>query len=169
MAENATLVNDVQILARPYMERKKKFSELNLNDPSDIEIALYCINHKQTLLSELNVKDDSHLNLLKTWVSSGYSNYITLTRNNIYHKDLLDIYLYLKFKKAIENTDEITILRSYKKEIVFYYTYQTRQGETVNYFDNALGVPTYLKTKATIKMKVVDPQNLLKRWMWIFR
>ena len=162
--DQATVIsNNVQDLASPYIERQKDFIDLaELKEARDLEIALFCLEHKSNFLSELNINKPSHMKILKNYVNKNYSNYLMLPRYNLECEDLLGIYLYKKFIEATKEKKTISVMRSYEKKTVLCYRYETKKGETIAYFDKMLGVPTVLKVTADLKIKIVGPERLMK-------
>lgn len=155
--------NNIQDLALPYMERQKDFADLaELKEPRDLEIALFCLEHKRNFLAELSLDKASHMKILKNFVNKNYPNYLILSRYNLECEDLLSIYLYRKFVEATKEKKGISVMRSYEKKTVLCYRYETKKGETIAYFDKMLGVPTVLKVTADLKIKIVGSEKLLK-------
>ena len=95
--------NSIQAMAEPYLSRKKDFLDLKFTNPIDQSIALYCLDNDTAFVTQLNPKTESHLELLKKWVIKNYQNYITLLNIEKDNDELLNLYLYIKFKKELEN------------------------------------------------------------------
>ncbi|MBO4539512.1 MAG: hypothetical protein J5781_04490 [Clostridia bacterium] len=163
--EQSTVLSsdNIQEIAAPYMERQKDFIDLaELKEPRDLEIALFCLNHKRNFLAELDINNPSHMKILKNYVNRNYSNYLILSNYNLENEELFAIYLYRKFIEAAKEKKTISVMRSYDKKTVLCYRYETKKGETIAYFDKMLGVPTVLKVTADLKIKVVGPEKLLQ-------
>lgn len=161
MNKNSTvIIDDIHTRALPYLERKKPISSLNFKEPMDQSIVKYLLDRRPGFISELNPNDPLHVNLLKGWVTEDYANYISIVNNGFESVELLAIYLFLKFKSAKSN--KYSIMRSFTKQTVISYRYETKKGETIAYFDKTLGVPSILKVVADVKIKITNPDYLLK-------
>ena len=119
--------------ARPYLEYRKRLSELDLKSANDVEIAIYCLNVRPTLLRELDVTDAKDLAILKIWVRKDYSNYLLCIKNNVDHASLLTIYLAEKLNATLKASGGgVSLLSSYDKKLIINYQYETKSGETVS-------------------------------------
>lgn len=143
---------------------QKKFSDLDFSVSKDRRVALDCIKAKQDYVFSLNADNEFERMILKEWVRGDYRNLLVLKKEQ-WHKELIDIYLFLKFTKGADyqSDSSLSILRGYDQKLMFIFSYVTKEGETVAYFDKTLGVPTKLKTTATIKLKLLDSASLVKK------
>lgn len=167
-------------LARPYIERKKKLSELDLSKESDVCIALCCLNADHSRVNEFSESNENELKVLKYWISprffkydkyktqcskySRYSNYLFCVRYGADYDELLTLYLEEKFRLTISDSDKnvLQLLTSFDKKLAIEYKYETKREETVSYFDKTLGVPTSLVVAANLKLKLADARKLVK-------
>lgn len=150
--------------ARPYLEHKKRLTELDFSKVKDMEIAIYCLNVNPPMVKDLDVNVDRELAILKIWIKRDYSNYLLCLKNKVDHIALLTLYLTEKMQKTLTSVNEgVTLITSFDKKLVLNYLYETKRGETISYFDKALGVPTSLVAKANVKLKLVDAQKLVEK------
>lgn len=180
VSPNAT----VEELARPYIERKKKLSELDLSKESDVCIALRCLIADHSRVSEFSGSNENELKVLKYWISPRFfkydkykkyfcvdhhdwvkfSNYLLCVRYGADYDELLTLYLEEKFRLTISDSDKnvLQLLTSLDKKLAIEYKYETKREETVSYFDKTLGVPTSLAVAANLKLKLADARKLVK-------
>ena len=170
MSKNAVpqvAANSIESLAAPYLLGKKKFNELNLRTLQGVEVAKYCLSHNNAFIKELDPKNPTHISLLQSWITpsvqypNALGNYKIISKY-IKSTALLDHYLYLKFGQSKSEQKDVSILKSFNNNIVIGYRYKTRKGETLAYFDKALGVPTVLTIAADLKVKIINSQKLVE-------
>ena len=150
--------------AVPYLEYRKRLSELDFKKLKDVEIAIYCLNVNPTMIKDINVNSERDLTVLKIWIKRDYSNYLLCLKNKVDHIDLLTLYISEKLKKTRDIYDkDMALITSYDKKLVFNYQYETKKGETISYFDKALGVPTSLVARARVKLKLMNAQKLVEK------
>lgn len=133
------------------------------------EIVLQCLKEKPSLAQGLDVNDENQREILKRWVDCNYSNLLLLDKNQR-HTELVNIYLEHIFKAQLqlwhdENNawfKDISIEHSFTGQQVIHYSYITKEGELVSYFDNYLGMPVKLKTQAALKIKITNALSLVK-------
>ncbi len=150
--------------ARPFLEHRRRLSDLDFENANNVEIAIYCLNANPTMARDLDVNDPRGLAILKIWVRKDYSNYLLCINNNVNHIELLTLYIIGKLYKTLGTGNEgISLLASYDKKLLINYQYETKSGETISYFDKNLGVPTALVAKANLRLKLVNAQVLVNR------
>lgn len=149
--------------ARPYLEHKKRLSELDFQKKADMEILNFCLRAVSAMVNELNLDVEHEFALLKKWVENDYSNYISCAKNGVTHVDLLTLYLWKKIEATVEGNDGMSLITSYDNKLVINYRYETKKGETISYFDKALGVPTSLVATAELKLKLANAQKLVEK------
>lgn len=150
--------------ARPYLEHKKRLTELDFSKVKDVEIAIYCLNVNPPMVQDLNVNVERELSILQIWIKRDYSNYLLCVKNKVDHTALLTLYLTEKLQKTLNSALEgVSLITSFDKKLVLNYMYETKRGETISYFDKALGVPTSLVAKANVKLKLIDAQKLVEK------
>ncbi len=154
--------------AKPYLEYRRELGELDFSSGDDFALAIYCLENDTSLVRTLDVDDDEQRNLLKQWIENiwdetGECRYLSCLQFGVDHPELLMQYIRLKLVKTDPHDKEMVLTESYDDKLVFNYQYETKRGETVAYFDQALGVPTSLVVKANIKLKLIDPQALVEK------
>lgn len=148
--------------SRDYLEHKKQLKELSYNKKSDMEILSFCLRSVPSKVKELDAETESNRELLKKWIEADYSNYLICEKYNVYHIDLLTLYLTKKLKATVTGLDNMSLLTSYDKKMLVNYRYETKKGETISYFDKALGVPTSLVATAELKLKLENALKLVE-------
>ena len=154
----------IQERTRAIINGKAKFSELNFAEKIDRAVALNCIHAKTSWALTLDVTVPEQLTVLKNWIKEDCRNLFLLDASQLC-APLIDIYLHTKFTKApaYKDNKEVTIIRSYDNYMVFNYVYATKEGEVVSYFDEKLKLPIKLKTKAEVKLKMLDSFAFVKK------
>lgn len=157
-------VNSQELMLRNIVDGKEEITSLDLSLAQNRELALRCLEAKQALAYKFDSSDDNQREVLKMWIKKDYRNLLVLSREQL-HKDLVDLYLFAKFVKAASSADceDVSVSRSYNHLAVIAYNYVTKAGETVCYFDKALGLPTNLKTQATFRLKITDAVKLVEK------
>ena len=79
------------------------------------------------------------------------------------HIELLTLYVWKKTQATLSATENMSLISSFDNKMVIRYHYETRQGETISYFDKTLGVPTSLVAIADLKLKLIDAQTLVEK------
>lgn len=155
----------IEVQAAPFLERRKRLSEMDFQKQKDVDVAIYCLNSNPRMVNDLNVDVESHLYVLKEWIKNDLRNYITCIKYKVCHIELLTLYITNKLKGTKDGVDgqEVTPIDSYDNKLVLNYQYETKHGETITYFDKVLGVPTSLIVKAGVKLKLVDAQKLVEK------
>lgn len=153
----------VSELAVPYLRHKNRLFELDFVKAKDVEVALYCLNANPSMVRELNVDDVRQLAVLKTWVQRDYSNYLLCIKHQVNHVALLTIYLDAKLQQTLVKSGDVSLIKSYDQKLIINYKYETKQGETISYFDKALGVPTTLTALANVKFKMINAMSLVEK------
>lgn len=152
------------------LDGKKDFLSLDFNAHQDRDIALQCLEKNQLLARKLNIAKPAQLDLLKEWLVKKYE-YMLILKPEQRCKELVDIYLGEKYKEQLSKwsgegdplAQHISLMYSYTKQQILGYTYETKKGEEVSYFDDNLGVPIKLKSEINIKLKLVDALRLVKK------
>lgn len=153
--------------ARPYYEYRKRISELDFWTSNGREIARYCLQNYPYMAKEFDISDERQLLVLKSWINENIKNYITcvdlgfesIAKNPI----LLGVYLTKKLINTLNGIEELSFINSYDNKLVLNYHYETKRGETISYFDKALGVPTTLVATANIRLKLINAQKLVEK------
>lgn len=153
--------------ARPYYEGKKRIRYLDFQNTKDKDIALYCLRNYPYMAGDFDVSNDKQLAVLKTWINESLKNYITCVDLDIYNivenSKLLATYLTNKLADTLDETEGLSLINSYDNKLVLNYHYETKRGETISYFDTALGVPTSLVATANIRLKLIDARKLVEK------
>lgn len=153
--------------ARPYYEGRKSISDLDFRTTKGVEIARYCLRNYPYKAKDFDVGNERHLSVLKKWINENLKNYITCVDLGIdkiiKNPELLAAYLANKLTATLNETEGLSLINSYDNRLVLNYHYETKRGETISYFDTALGVPTSLVATANIRLKLVNAQKLVEK------
>lgn len=149
--------------SRPYLEHRRLLGELDARKASDMEIVNFCLRSVPSMVRELNLNNKSELAILKQWVTNDYSNYLICAYNGVTHIELLTLYLWRKTQATLPGNEGMSLISSFDNKMVIQYHYETKHGETISYFDKALGVPTSLIAVADMKLKLINAQKLVEK------
>lgn len=160
--QSTIILNDV-------LDGRKEFLELDFKDPLEREIAVECIKAKEEYIYLLDADDKDQKNILLDYVAlaktreNKYERIFKLLRKQL-NKDILDIYLGERFEESKEKfADSLDVYRGYTSSLILSYDYETKQGETLCYFDKSLGIPAKLCIKSNFKLKLVNSLLLVKK------
>lgn len=149
--------------ARPYLEHKKSLTDLDARKKADMEIVNFCLRSVPSMVTEFNLDHKDEMAILKKWITNDYSNYLICAKNGVTHIELLTLYVWKKTQATLSGNDGMSLISSFDSKMVIQYHYETKQGETISYFDKALGVPTSLVAVADLKLKLIDAQKLVEK------
>ena len=150
----------------PILERRQDLTTLDINSEDDRAAICTCLRSDVSLAKTLDLNRPQHLAILKVWLKDNYRNYLLCHNCGVQHPDLLFYYLKNKLRDdayAGNQVSTMALATSLDKKLIFNYSYTTKQGETIAYFDELLGVPTSLVVNANLKLKLVEAQKLLAR------
>lgn len=149
--------------ARPYLEHKKSLSALDARKKTDMEIVNFCLKSVPSMVTEFNLENTNELSMLLQWVTNDYSNYLICAKNGVTHIALLTLYVWKKMQATMSKDANMSLISSFDNKMVVQYHYETKQGETISYFDKVLGVPTSLVAVADMKLKLINAQKLVEK------
>lgn len=150
----------------PILERRQELTILDINREDDRAAICTCLKSDVSLAKTLDLSRPDQLAILKVWLKDNYRNYLLCHNCGVQHPDLLFYYLKNKLRDdayAGNQVSTMALATSLDKKLIFNYSYTTKQGETIAYFDQLLGVPTSLVVNANVKLKLLDAQKLLAR------
>lgn len=150
----------------PILERRQELTILDINREDDRAAICTCLKSDVSLAKTLDLTRPDQLAILKVWLKDNYRNYLLCHNCGVQHPDLLFYYLKNKLRDdayAGNQVSTMALATSLDKKLIFNYSYTTKQGETIAYFDQLLGVPTSLVVNANLKLKLLDAQKLLTR------
>lgn len=158
-----------KITVESILAGEKDFFSLNFDQIEDRETALKCLDKMQLLALRLNINIPSHFELLKLWIKRKFENLLILAPEQRC-TELVNIFLEEKFKRQLSqqsNPDpflvkSVSMVRSYNKQLMLCYNYETKEGEVISYFDEVLQIPVKLNTNAALKLKLVDGLQFVK-------
>ncbi|MBQ0099587.1 MAG: SPFH domain-containing protein, partial [Firmicutes bacterium] len=160
--QSTAIKNDVLSGAR-------EFLSLDFSDPIESKVALDCVIEKENYVYLLDVNDKAQMNVILSWLKlcksreEKYVKIFKLLRKQL-SKENLDFYLYEKFEEGKDAFDKcLDIYKGFTSNVILSYDYETKEGETLCYFDKALGVPTKLRVNANFKLKIVDSVKLIEK------
>lgn len=149
--------------ARPYLEHKKSLTDLDSLKKSDMEIVDYCLRSVPSMITGFNLGVKNEMAIIKQWVTNSYSNYLICAKYGVTNIELLTLYVWKKTQATLSGVDGMSLITSFDNRMVIQYHYETKQGETISYFDKALGVPTSLVAIADLKLKLINAQKLVEK------
>lgn len=157
-------VKTIEEEAELILQRKESLKDLQFPKKRAIDIAIYCFEKDPSLVKQLSVSVPKELDVLQKWVEKDpIRNYLQCLENKVDHVDLLTLYFNEKMQRTLTGNDEVSLITSYDKKLIINYKYETKKGETIAYFDNALGVPTALVATANVRFKLLDAEALVKK------
>ncbi len=145
------------------LKGKKDFLSLDFTKEADKSIALKCIESRLDMAYKLDVTIPDQKDVLKDWLKKDYRNFLKLKKAQQQDESLLDYYLYTKFIKDNAQGSGITVTKSFSNKTMLALSYTTKEGELITYYDKTLGYPVKLKTKADIKMRLIEPLKLISK------
>lgn len=151
-------------LKEKILSGREDITSLDFSKPQEKEVAFACLEARPQIYAlSLDADDKDQRDVLARWINGSYSNILLLNEKQR-HKDLVDIYLYRKISASTEyqKNSILTFIKSYDHNLSIKFKYETREGETVCYYDKHLRFPIKLMTSATIRFKVADSLALVK-------
>ena len=157
------------VIKNDVLNGAREFLSLDFSDPVESKVALDCVIEKENYVYLLDVNDKAQLNVILSWLrlcksrEEKYVKIYKLLRKQL-SKEILDFYLYEKFDEGKDAFEKcLDVYKGYTSNVVLSYDYETKEGETLCYFDKALGVPTKLRVNANFKLKIVDSVKLIEK------
>ncbi len=176
-------LNGNETLIQKITDGKTKIRELSLTNETAFNAALGALHRKPILAKELNPKSEGEKRLIIAWLNSKrpenttsappfdacfgapekivYLNEEKIFSDEQHDNDIIREYLDIVLKKSNELND-FHLFRSFGKNLVMKFNFETKKGEEIVYLDKELDLPIYMLAKAELLFKIFDPYAFVK-------
>ncbi len=138
--------------------------ELNISKLAHRNAFLSAVHDKPNILGKITAVESKQF--IKLAMKDNPDNFVYLKKEQ-YTDEFAQMFIAKRMessqKSAEEENPSIVVQKSLDNKLVLNYYYVSPAGDEIYYFDNELQVPTSLKSKLKVTMKLVDAVSLINK------